>query len=148
VGLFGRSISKRFPIERWQTLPMMVVGGVGIGANQFGITPEALVATRFFGGYLMGYPTYVSEVDETLGAAVRKLLFTMFFGDQSLQVVRRINELRSINDLQCQLGWGAAVPDGNRYFRAVEDGRDAVDGLDSFLTFCEERLFDVQETIF
>jgi hypothetical protein len=131
-----RSLADRFPSDRLSFLPI----GIGAAVGSLAKTNEADIRTfthsRFVAGYLLGYPDHLDSIDEQFGGAIRKILFDSFYGSaDGAEMFRKAMGHFLLHDDQTRKGWGAGVPDGKRYFDALDRQINAKGSYDSLNVF-------------
>ena len=134
MGFFSRkkTFAERFPVERLSFLTGAVGVAIELCAREHGFDSKAVWGSKFIGGYLLGYTTYLDDIDERLGGAVRQMLFDGMFGPElGREAFKKATGHFLLEDQQTKRGWGAAVPDGKRYFVALEEKRDSTDSTES-----------------
>ena len=87
--------------------------------------------SRFIGGYLVGYTDYLDGIDERFGAGIRAMLFKNAYPGSDTEMFRKTAGYLLIDDEQTKRGFGAGVPDGRRYFSALESKTNATGATDS-----------------
>lgn len=116
--------------------------------KKHGYDHKKVVRSRWFNGYLLGFPQPVDERDETLGAFARKFLFWNTHGDDTDIYVRKSMSYFDVDDEQTRRGFGAGVPDGQRCWQAVADRKDLTE--ETFLSlasFMSMKMIDVNVSI-
>lgn len=132
--LFGRSdkTSKRFPVERLSYLPMAIGSAIETCALNHNLDSKSVWKSKFVGGYLLGYTTYLDTVDARLGSAIRQLLFDSLLGPENGRALFKVATGHFLlDDPQTKRGYGAALIDGERYFKSLESKQDATDFAES-----------------
>lgn len=144
MGLFGgRKPAERFPIERLRFLPGVLCASIMTEAERSGIARDRAITSKFACGYMMGYPHYVDEIDQTYGANIRQLIFDSVFGsDVGPELFMRTIGLFLAHDEHLRRGWGCGAADGQRYFRALEERKDATGSADSLRMFSQSEIID------
>ena len=148
LGFFSRkkNSGERFPVERLRHLTLALAASVEGCARKHQLDSQAVWGSKFIGGYLLGYPTYLDDVDERLAGLVRQMLFDGMFGaDYGREAFKKAMEHLLLEDQQTKRGWGAAAPDGERYFRALEEKRDAADSMTSLNAMFEIQSIDISQ---
>jgi hypothetical protein len=121
----AKRIEDRFPPERLGSLPTLVALRFAKECSDRGLDRSAGLRSRFFGGYLLGFPDYVDQIDERFGGAIRKAIFDATFGrEDGGSSFRKALANLSDGDEQTRRGRGAGMTDGRAFFQAVENAED------------------------
>ncbi len=91
-------------------------------AKESGIGFDTLVTSRFFVGYLMGYPECADHGGA--GDDLRRRLFGHFYGDGADQLIDISRRHLDSRDVQTARGAGFGVRDGLAYFSERSEGSD------------------------
>jgi hypothetical protein len=143
-----RSLQDRFPADRLAALPLAVYGAAEVAATKHGCPRGSIANTKFWLGYLAGFPEYLDDVDQHFGGVIRKLIFDQIWGEAEGQLrFARALVLVSDGDEQARRGFGFGVPDGSRFFEAIEQGRSAEGALMGVATALELDMVDFNQTI-
>ncbi len=94
-------------------------------AGEFGLTPSQITASRFFMGYLLGYPASVDKASRRRGDDIRLHMFRYFYGDDAAEVMAMSQRRLAMEDPQVARGAGFGARDGLRYFHDKRDGEDS-----------------------
>jgi hypothetical protein len=78
------------------------------------------MATRFYAGYLLGFPNYVALHDDKVPGAIRKGLLGMCHGNELPRLMKKIEQYLTMGDPQLNAGLEAGAQDGQRFFKSVE----------------------------
>ena len=127
-----RTIEERFPMSRLQALPMALGGTLAGHVLPRGGNLDQAFKSKFFGGYLLGFPHFLDEIDENIGTAVRKVIFEAILGpvDGPALCAAAMGGQRS-KDGQTIRGFMSGIADGNRYFEALDKGKEATSATHS-----------------
>jgi hypothetical protein len=125
MGWFGRRKrpATRFPVDRWESLFMNRMIHVMEKSKRYDVE---ISMTRFYAGYLVGFPNYVALHDEKLPGAIRKGLLGICYGNELPALIGRIEECAVLGDPQFDEGIQAGTEDGERFFKAVEGQRKSL----------------------
>jgi hypothetical protein len=104
-----------------------------VEADRVHVDRQLAMTSKFACGYLLGYPHHVDQIDQAYGGKIRQLIFDELFGDENGRglFVRSMGLFLAHDDL-VRLGWGCGAADGQRYFTALDQKKDAT-GADSSL---------------
>ncbi len=141
-----RELAERFPPERLSMTSLIVLGGLRMNAAERQLDWRTILESRWFGGYLLGYPHYLDEIDQQLGGAVRKLLFDNAYADGEKMFRHAMGHYLQ-EDEQTTHGHGTGIPDGTRYFSALENDADAEDTTLGLATMLDIKIIDTQQRI-
>lgn len=144
----SRTFEERFPPDRLAAMPLAVFGAADIASTEFGHSRGAVFNTKFFLGYLAGFPDYLDEMDQRLGGMIRKILFDQWWGSDVGQLrFARALVLISDGDQQAARGFGFGVPDGSRFFEALEKQQSAEGALTGVRTALQLGSIDFSQTV-
>jgi hypothetical protein len=149
MGLFGRrKAADRFPVERLQFLPGGICASIMSEADRIGFDKDRAITSKFACGYMLGYPHYVDQIDHAYGGKIRQLIFDKLFGhDDGRDLFVQSMGFFLAHDDQVRLGWGCGAADGERYFTALDQKRDANGSADSLKMFSQSDMIDFEPQV-
>lgn len=122
-------VERRWPRTRWDRLISHRVMWPLLMSRRYGYEFEQLVTSRFYAGYLIGFPNYIALHDGKLAGSIRQSLIAATYEDARLtgslllpkgEALRAIQVHSESGDPQFNMGLQAGSEDGQRFFRAVE----------------------------
>lgn len=115
-----RTPDKRWPLDRWESIFTNRMLHALEKARRYEIEMTDLVLTRFYAGYLVGFPNYVAMHDRQLATGIRRGLLKISYGEAEAALVPHIERHMLFGDPQFNAGLKAGTEDGERFFQAVE----------------------------
>jgi hypothetical protein len=142
----SRSPQDRFPPQRLSALPMLIGASVKMHIKGSGADDANIWNTKFLAGYVLGFPDYLDNIDERFGGQIRQMLFDAIHGPETgKELFSRSLALLLQEDQQVKKGWGTGAADGERYFRALDNGSDAHDATMSLKSMFEVGAVDMRQ---
>lgn len=128
------NFSAGYPLERLAALSTVLRLGVPGEAQRHGVSAEAFIVSRFYAGYLLGYPRYADHISPQIGAGIRTMLFRSVHGPEIGDRFHwRTVRFLEAYDGQTLMGVEAGEEDGTSYFEALEENEVATGHLDRLI---------------
>lgn len=120
-----QGVHQRYPFERWDQIFFVVPMQAADATAGIGREKTAIFSTRYWLGYLTGFPSPLLALDKELHEQTRLALFDTLFGDEGAQsALKSFASLFLARDLPVLEGLLSGQRDGQLFFAAVERGEN------------------------
>ena len=114
-------VSLPFPVERISALEPIVAAAIESACRMRGspkVQHAHIVMSKAFNSYICGFPKFLDYQDPQLGASVRKMILTMFYDDNQIQIrFDTIQILLENDDKLVSTAFSAGAADGEIYWQ-------------------------------
>lgn len=150
MGFFTRrkDPADQFDSDRLKVIPLMLGAAAQAHATEHNLQRSLIATSKFYCGYLAGFPTMLDDLDQEFGASIRRFLFLSTFGSpEGEEIFQRTLGHIMLKDQQVRRGADAGEMDGKIYLNAVKAGKDAQESLGALRTAFKLGLITVSEQV-